>query len=362
MTTRVRARWARAAALTALAATALAVSAAPVAAAPPAIRIESVSSDRVQSGESVRVRFRATNNARRIERVFVAVSGGLRCTAGCSAVQSMGPGRSQSFDATLVAPQVNPGEETGLNLAVSVRVGTQTAFDHKMILVSGAERKPATVSRVSGRVRDTGGTAITGAALTVRDSAGHEYRTTSGKGGKFSIKSSGGRPIAPGRITIVAGKDGYRTARATVQAAAGDAATVRVVLAAVAKPSPTPTTTTASPLAVAEPPVADDTAAETSPPAAADTAGDGGGTLLLTLLGGLLIAAGLGALVLLLIRRRARPDDPDPLAPAQVPPAATQLLPPVGPGPAGMADAPTALLPPVRPDSGYPGPHGGQFR
>ncbi|UQU62749.1 carboxypeptidase-like regulatory domain-containing protein [Couchioplanes caeruleus] len=357
MTTRVRARWARAAALTALAGTALAVSAAPVAAAPPAIRIESVSSDRVQSGEPVRVRFRATNNARRIERVFVAVSGGLRCTAGCSAVQSMGPGRSQSFDATLVAPQVNPGEETGLNLAVSVRVGTQTAFDHKMIFVSGAERKPAPVSRVSGRVRDATGTAIPGAALTVRDSAGHEFRTSSGKGGKFSIKSSDSRPIAPGRITIVAGKDGYRTASATVQAAAGGAATVRLILAAVAKPSPTPATATTNPPAVADLPATDAGTAATTPPAAADTAGDGNGTLLLTLLGGLLIAAGLGALVLLVIRRRSRPDDPDAL-----PVAPTRLMPQAGTGHAGTADAPTALLPAVRPDSGHPGPHGGQFR
>ena len=142
MTARVRVRWVRAAAVITLTAAALAVSAAPVAAAPPAIRIESVSSDTVKSGESVRVRFRATNNERRTARVFVAVSGGLRCTAGCSAARDLGPGRSETFDATVVAPEVRAGQSSGYNLAVSVRVGTRTAFDHKMIMVRGGGATP----------------------------------------------------------------------------------------------------------------------------------------------------------------------------------------------------------------------------
>lgn len=350
MTTRLRARWGGAAVVIALTGATLAVSATPAAAAPPAIRIESVSSESVRSGESVRVRFRATNNDRRTARVFVAVSGGLRCTAGCSASPDLGPGRSKTFEATVVAPEVSVGQESGRNLAVSVRVGTQTAFDHRMIMVrGGGAEPPSAVQKVSGRVRDAGGKAIGGASLTVRDSAGHEYRTTSGGGGKFSIKSSDSRPIAAGSVTVVARKDGYRTARATAQVTAGGTATVRLTLTAVATPSPTPPkpTATASPLAVAEEPEETTSSTEAAPPAATvKTAGDeGSGPLLFTLLGGLLIAAGLGALVLMLIRRRRAPE---PLVPA----------PSYVGAPAG--DAPTAVLRAVPPDGGFFGPPGDQ--
>ena len=345
MQTRLRARWGRAAAVIALAGATPLVSAAPVAAAPPAIRIESVSSDTVKSGGSVRVRFRATNNERGNARVFVAVSGGLRCTAGCSAVRDMGPGRSETFEATVVAPKVNAGEESGRNLAVSVRVGRQTAFDHKMIIVRGANEAPSTVPKISGRVRGAGGEGIGGATLTVRDSAGHEYRTTSDRGGRFSIKSSGSRPIAAGPITVVARKDGYRTARATVQGAAGGATTVRLTLAAVATPATTPPSSTAvaSSPAVAEEPATQESSAGPAAPAPLSTSADdeGSGPLLFTLLGGSLIAAGVGALVLMLIRRRTSRDTTVPVAAG-----------------AGMADAPTAVLRTVPPDGGFPGRYG----
>ena len=342
MTTRLRAHGGRAAAVIALAGASIAVSAAPVAAAPPTIRIESVSSDTVKSGGSVRVRFRATNNERGTARVFVAVSGGLRCTTGCSTSRDMGPGRSETFEATLVAPQVNPGEESGRNLAVSVRVGTRTAFDHKMIIVRGTDKPATAVPKISGRVRGPDGKAIKGATLTVRDSAGHEYRTTSDSGGRFTIRSSDSRPIAAGRVTIVARKDGYRTARTTVQGVAGGPATVRLTLAAVATPSktpPKPTATASLPEVTEEPTPEETSAASTAPATLSKTAGDeGSGPLLFTLLGGLLIAAGLGALVLMLIRRR---NSPDPAAPAG--------------GGGVLADAPTAVLRAVPPDGGFPG-------
>ena len=350
MTTRLRTRWVRAAASTALAGATLVVSAAPAAAAPPTIRIESVSSENVKSGESVRVRFRATNNQRGTERVFVAVSGGLRCTAGCSAVQDIGPGRSATFEATVVAPKVHANEVSGRNLAVSVRVGRQTGFDHRMIMVHGSDQQSSAVSGVSGRVRDADGKAIRGAAVTVRDSAGHDYRTTTDADGRFSIRSSDSRPIAAGRIKVAAGKDGYRTARATVQGAAGGSASVRLTLAAVATPSKTPPSPSAvaSPPVEAEEPASEESFAEAAPPATIKTAGDeGGGLLLFTVLGGLLVAAGLGALVLVLIRRRNSPDTP--ATPSGVHPEPAW----VGAG-GGMADAPTAVLRTVPPAGGGP--------
>jgi len=323
---------ARAAAVLVLAGVAIMAPASPVAAAPPSIRIESVSSETVPSGGTVRVRFRATNNERRAETVFVAVSGGLRCTAGCSASPRIGPGRSRTFDATLVAPKVDAGQTTGLNLAVSVRVGTQTAFDHQLITVRGGGQAPEPEARtISGRVRDAAGRAISGVTLTVRDSAGHEYRTTSDAAGRFSLTSSDSRPITAGAVTIVARKDGYRRARATVR---GN--TVRLTMAAVAapskKPSPSPSPSASSEVRA----LADTEAPASSPPAALRLAddGEGNGTLLLMLLGGLLVAAGVGALVLMLLRLRRRPVSP------------------AGAGGAGLADAPTAVLRAVPPQDG----------
>lgn len=339
------ARWSRAAASIVLAGAVLAVSAAPVAAAPPAIRIQSVSSDQVKSGETVRVRFKATNNNQRTEKVFVAVSGGLRCTAGCSAAPDIRAGQSRTFEATVVAPKVSAGEESGRNLAVSVRIGRQTAFDHKMILVRGANTSPSAVSRISGRVRDAGGDAIGGATVAVRDSAGHDYRTTTNAGGKFTITSNDSRPIAAGPITVAAAKDGYRSARATVQGAGGRAATVRLTLAAVASPSKAPS----SPAAVASvPPVAEEEPATeesvTAAPATTEKVdGEGSGLLLFTILGGLLIAAGVGTLALMMIRRRAPAWDQTMAAPT-------------GAGGSGMADAPTAVLRTVPHDYGRPTP------
>jgi hypothetical protein len=298
----------------ALAGAALVLPAAPVSAATPAIRIVSVSSERVASGESVRVRFQATNNNQRTEKVFVAVSGGLECTAGCAAAPDLKAGRSQTFNATVVAPKVGPGEESGRNLAVSVRIGTETAFDHRMIIVTGTKQPSAEVRQISGRVRDADGKAISGATVTVRDSAGHDYRTTSDASGKFSIRS---KPLATGPIKVAAAKDGYRTARATVQGTAA----VRLTMAAVIAPTRTPPSPTAAANlpTVAEEPAS--VAAAAPPPATTRTAADAGsGLLLFTVLGGLLIAAGLGTLALMVFRRRNRV------------------------GGSGMADAPTAVL------------------
>jgi hypothetical protein len=302
---------------------ALVVSAAPVSAATPAIRIVSVSSERVASGESVRVRFQATNNNQRTEKVFVAVSGGLKCTAGCAAAPGIKAGRSQTFTATVVAPAVGPGEESGRNLAVSVRIGTETAFDHRMIIVTGTKQPSTAVRQVTGRVRDAGGRAISGATVTVRDSAGHDYRTTSDASGKFSITA---KPLAAGPIKVTAVKDGYRTARATVAGKASVRLTMAVVIA--------PTRTPPSPTAVPSPPTEDEEpaslAAAAPPPATTRTADDAGsGLLLLTVLGGLLIAAGLATLALMVFRRRDRAGG-------------------------SMADAPTAVLHTVPGNGGRP--------
>lgn len=358
---RLRARWARAAALIALTGGTLAVSAAPVAGAPAPISILSVSAENVKPGDKVRVQFRVTNNGSRAETAIVVVSGGLQCTTGCRAEPNLKPGQSQDFQATVVAPQVNAGEISGLNISVGVRLGGQNSFDFKMVYVYGpgtsqpgagapqpsADKPSSGVDGVSGQVYDTSGKAIGGVALTVRDSAGHEFRTTSDRSGRFSIKSGAGKTIAEGRITVVAALDGYRTARTTVQGSAGDTASVRLTLAAVAAPAKTPPSPTATAAAdeAAEP---ETSVAEAAPPALEAVSDEGSGSLPFTL-GGLLVAAGLGTLALLVNRRRNTPDKPAPHA-------ATQLTAPAG---AGMSDAPTAVLHTTPPTDGFPGPYSG---
>ena len=269
MTTRLRVRWARAAALVALTGGTLAVSAAPATAAPAA----RPHPERVGGEREAR-----RDGARAIPRHEQRAAGPKRpswwSAAACDAPPDAGrsrtsdPAGAKTFDTTLVAPKARPGEITGLNISVAVRLGGQNSFDYKMVYVHGpgtstpgADKPAAGVNQVSGRVRDTGGKAIGGAALTIRDSAGHEYRTTSNRSGRFSITSSAGKTIAEGPITVGAAMDGYRTARTTVRGTAGDVATVRLTLSAVAAP----TKTSPSPAAAASPlAAADEHRAETS--------------------------------------------------------------------------------------------------
>jgi hypothetical protein len=135
---RLPARWIRAVALISLTAATLAVSATPGAAAAATIRILSVSAENVQPGDTVRVKFRVTNTGQRAETAIVVVGGGLSCNAGCRAEPNLGPDRSQDFEATLVAPKAYPGEISGLNISVAVRLGEQNSYDHKMVYVHGS--------------------------------------------------------------------------------------------------------------------------------------------------------------------------------------------------------------------------------
>ncbi|MEV4621097.1 carboxypeptidase-like regulatory domain-containing protein [Asanoa sp. NPDC049573] len=352
MTTRLRARWARAAALIALTGGTLAVFAAPVAAAAAPISILSVSAENVKPGDKVRVQFRVTNTGSRAESAIVVVGGGLKCTTGCRAEPNLKAGQSQDFQATVVAPQVNAGETLGLNISVAVRLGGENSYAFKMVYVhgpgapqAGAPKPSSEVAGVSGLVRDTSGTAVGGVAVTVRDSAGHEYRTTSDRSGRFSVKSGAGKTIAEGRITIVAALDGYRTTRTTVQGSAGHTAIVRLTLPAVAAPAKTAPSLTAT-AAPDEAPEPEASVAAAAPPAVKAVSDESSG-LVPFMLGGLLVAAGLGALALLVIRRRNTPDEPDPHA-------ATQLTAPAGPD---MSDAPTAVLHTRPPADGYPSPY-----
>jgi hypothetical protein len=289
------------------------VSAAPVTAAPAPVRILSVSAENVKPGDKVRVRFRVTNTGQAAETAIVVVGGGLRCTTGCRAEPNLAAGGSRDLEATLVAPEVSAGEVSGLNISVGVRLGGQNSYDFKMVYVqgqgasAGGTKEPATgVERVSGRVRDGAGKAIGGVPVTVGDSAGHEYRTTSDRSGRFSITSTARKPIAEGTITVVAAKDGYDTARTTARGTAGGTVNVRLTLNAEAAP----TTTSPSPEASANPPALADDPFAAAPPALETVNDEDSGSLPFMILGGLLVAVGLGALTRVVLRRRRVAQDP----------------------------------------------------
>jgi hypothetical protein len=313
VTTRSRSRRVRAAAWAGLAGAILAAPAAPVTAAPAPIRILSVSAENVEPGDKVRVRFRVTNTGKAAEPAIVVVGGGLRCTTGCRAEPNLAAGRSRDFEATLVAPAARPGEVSGLNISVAVRLGGQNSYDFTMVHVhgkgtspTGTGQPPAEVKRVAGRVRDSGGKAVGGVSLTVQDKAGHEYRTTSDRSGRFALTSTARRPITAGTITVVATKDGYDTARTTARGTAGGAVNVRLTLPAKTAPptaSPAPEVS-ASPLAIAGDPLA------ATPPALETVSDDSSASLPFKLLGGLLVTVGLCALVLVTLRRRNAAKDP----------------------------------------------------
>ncbi|NUT49803.1 MAG: carboxypeptidase regulatory-like domain-containing protein [Saccharothrix sp.] len=335
MTPRSRARWTRAAVLIALIGGTFAVSATAAAGAPAPISILSVSAENVAPGDKVQVQFRVTNNGTGADTAIVVVGGGLPCATGCRAEPNLKPGQSQDFQATVVAPEVNAGETLGVNISVAVRLGGQNSYDFKMVYIHGAgagatqpepdrpspeaDQPSSEVDGVSGWVRDTGGNAIGGVALTVQDSAGHEYRTTSDQSGRFSIQSSPGKPIAEGQITVDAALDGYRATRTTVQGSAGDTASVELTLAAVAVPTETRSSPTATTAAAETPESKISTAAAAS--ADLEAGGDEGSGPLPFILGGVLVAAGLGALALIVQRRRN-----------------------AAPAGAGMSDAPTEVL------------------
>ncbi|MCO8277565.1 carboxypeptidase-like regulatory domain-containing protein [Actinoplanes sp. TRM 88003] len=287
-------------------ATTIALSTAPATAAPTPVRILSVSAENVKPGETVRVKFRVTNTGKATETAIVVVGGGLECQAGCRAEPSLGAGRSRNFEAKLVAPSAGPGT-TGLNISAAVRLGGQNYFDHKTVYVSNSAPSPSKpdktlVSRVSGRVRDADGKAISGAALTVRDSAGHKYRATSDRSGRFSVTSKADQPIAAGPITVVAAMDGYRTARKSLTGTAGGTASTLLTLTAVAKVRPSPVATVSPLAAAAEPETIAPTT--TAPPDLQAVSDEGSGSMPFMALGGLLIAVGLGAIALVAIRRR----------------------------------------------------------
>jgi len=394
LTTHLRARAAQAGVLLAVVAGLVAVAPAMALADAPEVQITDLG-DQVNSGGQLQIRYRVKpdlpdGTTQAVGKIDIS---GMSCSSGrCGGTTQFNAG-DNDFQATLTAPNVDPGQTKSVQVRITVTiVGEQpVTTDPSTVNVKGAD-KPQTVTSISGKVKDQAGKSISGASVAMKDDAGNAYQATTNGSGSYAFNSTQSKPIVPGNISIGALKDGFDGATVQIQAAAGKSVSVATLTlkAVAASPSPTPSTTL-SPAASA--PAAD---APTDEPTDENSAGagldanktasdqgGGGGSTLFIVIGGLLVAAGIGAIVLVLMRRRNNNspdgDDDDPSVMGggpggMVPPSqgrfndATRVAGPMGAGrdatmvaprgPAGnaMADAPTMLQRPVEDE--FPDPYG----
>jgi hypothetical protein len=385
VTTHLRARAVQAGAFLALVGGTIAVAASPAHAAPPTVTIDSVSSTSINAGDKINLRYTVTapdGIGGPPADIRVAVSG-MDCSGACSPQVRLNNGQSDDFEVTLTAGPVDAGDTKTVRVQIAARLNAETGTATQNITVRGPD-KPKQVRQVSGRVKDSDGKAVSGAQVLMKDSAGHQYDTTSNGDGGYEFTSSDNRPIAPGTISIGAAKEGYEPAAVNVRASADK--TVTVALTLVSKSAPTPSATpSATETPTGEP--LDDAADEAEEPTeqaapnpdnAANNTEDDGGSMLFIILGGLLVAAGIGAIVLVLMRRKDNGDDGDDDKPSGVVPPgqgrygddATRVAAPVG-GRANdatmvaglgaapsLSDAPTMLQRAVPADDEFPDPYG----
>ena len=384
VTTHLRARAAQAGALLALVGGIIAATASPVLAAGPTVVIDNAD-NQVESGGSATVEFTVSNTDEvdlGQNQLTVNVSGsGMACKSGCGANGTLKAGAERSFKATLTAPEVNAGQTRNFTVKVNVTLGGKPASANATIAVRGPD-KPKSVRQVSGKVRDDKGKSVSGAQVIMKDTAGHQYDTTSNGSGGFAFSSSDSKPIAVGTISVGAGKDGFESAAVNVQGAAGKTVNVTLTLASTAAATPSATPSVTEEASAPADDEATDEATDGASQNALDankTAGeDGNGSLLFIILGGLLVAAGIGAIVLVLMRRKNNGggDDKDGVPTGGVPGPtgrgggygdATRVAAPVGArgndatmvaGAGGMSDAPTVLQRAVPPEDEFPDPYG----
>ncbi|GIM97267.1 hypothetical protein Ato02nite_090600 [Paractinoplanes toevensis] len=357
---------------------------------PPDVQITSLPTD-VVSGNSLQMGFkvRAVNvngGAGGQATATIKVSG-MTCD-GCNQIAQVSSDGTD-FNVKLTAPTVDAGATKTVNISVSATIDGQTNSTSQPVNVKGPD-KPQTVTSISGKVKDQDGKAISGAAVAMKDSAGHAYQTTTNGSGGYSFNSSDSSQITPGNISVGALKDGFNAATVQIQASAGKSVTVPLTLKAVeATASATPSASVSAAASSAaldeatEDPTTDESAAVD-----ADTenksadSGSGSGSMLFIIVGGLLVAAGVGAIVLVLMRRKNNgedggvDDDPTsmPVGPGGVvPPSqgrfndATRVASPMAAGrdatmvapraASPMSDAPTMLHRPVVEDE-FPDPYG----
>ncbi|MCO8276438.1 carboxypeptidase regulatory-like domain-containing protein [Actinoplanes sp. TRM 88003] len=393
VTTHLRARVAQAGALLAVVLGGVFVAPAVALAEPPNVQITDLQTE-VLSGGRLTMQFSvAEGNGSQIPvpAQINVNGGGMDCRGGDCSRRTTVDGNGRQFSVQLTAPNVNAGETRQVTVEIRAEVqGERPGQASQQITIKGPDR-PQSVRQVSGRIKDQDGKAIAGAIVGMEDSVGKVFRGSSDGSGQFSFTSSDSNPIAPGRISVGAGKDGFEEATVQREAQAGQNLTISLTLKSTAVPtkSPTPTPSASPTSATPTEEVSEEAAPEDTAPAQQETdqaasTEDSGGSMLYIIIGVLLVAAGIGAIVLVVLRRRNSgnddgDDDPTGLSGSggAVPPSrggftdATRVGAPVGggrndatmiapaPRSAAMADAPTVIHRPVpAAEDEFPDPYG----
>jgi hypothetical protein len=312
VTTHLRARTAQAGAFLALVLGVLTGVQTPALADNPTVNIDRVSPTTVASGSNVTMRFTVSDpgpgEGGGEPQLDITVSG-MSC--GCDSRERIDGTRT--FDVTLTAPNVAAGQKRDVVITVSAkRANGDSAQDTDRVTVEGPAA-PTTVRLVSGRIKDDSGARVSGVQVVMKDSAGHQYQTTTNGDGGYSFTSSDSQPIAAGNIQIAAAKEGFEPANVSVQGTAGRTVTVPLTLKKTAvATSPTPSASASTSAAPTEPVDEEETTDDESQGVnlgadtdeAAGTTDDEGTNWLLIAMGGLLVAAGIGAMVLVMMRRK----------------------------------------------------------
>lgn len=310
----------RAGVVVALAASALLASPAPPAAAePPTVTISILSPATINSGQQATLQFRVTNRNPDATSfsIAVAVFGGLSCSGDCDLQREIGPGGTETFNARLAGGNVPPGQTRSGQVRITAEAGGEVGTASRNMTVRGPEQPQVqTVKEISGRVTDQNtGDPVSGATVMIQDAQNRTYQTTSNGSGNFRFLGSEEKPIAPGRISLGAIKNGVTKTTELTAGADQVVTNQRIVLALSpaatpsAEPTPEVTEEPGQETEAPEEPAA--TTAETPQQQAAsnEDSGSGLGSWLLIIMGGLLVALGVGAIVLLLMRRKENADD-----------------------------------------------------
>ncbi len=314
--------------------------------------------------------------------VTVKING---CTSGtCSFVNTFNADASKDYSVTVIAAQNPTGVGAGQQKSGSIKIqadptnGASASKSQSITLQGAATQAPAAAIQLTGFVKDVAtGAAISGATVTLQDSAAHNFTTTTNNLGAFSFKST---QIAPGTLAVGAQKAGYKDATASANVQAGQSYAFPTLQLESTAPA-TPTDGASAP--VVPPPPADTISVA---PLGQDSAGNEGGSGFSTMLivaGALLVLLGIGAIVLIVVRRRrddgeGLEDDEDGApyrrGPTPVPagrgsyrgaPDATSVArgggyddPTMVRRGSPLSEAPTTMQRPVPPVDEYPDPYG----
>jgi hypothetical protein len=250
------------------------------------------------------------------------VSNPQNCTriSGSSCTVTVQGAQSSSVSFTVKATANVPAGQK-VNDAGTVQVqDTATHSDSKSFqaIINGpappTSAAPSTVPQVKGTVRDVKtGANLSGATVSMQDSAGHTCQAGTNNSGAFSFTSCAGSPIATGTLAVIVTKDGYAQKNSTADGVAGRAVTLAIVLGVTAASASASSQPSDDGSVAALPTLANSgsvQAVQTAVGAGGGTGGSGFSKMLI-LVGVVLVLLGLGAIALILWRRRSDRGDGD---------------------------------------------------